>query len=1128
MSTRRLTLSLLTTLGLALVSVAGASAAPSAALGIHSLALPTRFSAMETAACEATTRKEEPVCNSYAVSVTNVGSEATDGTPITLTDTLPPEVSVSVNASGVPQLLLTNSGGSEGENLAHEFCAVSAGTVVCRVPQTLVPDERLRLIIPVDVAPNAAGTLTNTATVVGGGAADASTTVANPNGGPAPLFGVGFLSSDVTGPDGSLDTQAGDHPYEYTTRIDFNTVTREMPSGIFGVTSVQDVRDVVLDLPLGLLGSATSTPTCTAAELAGTQPPSAPSGKGLGGCPTDTQVGRIRTDSPNGGSVVGPADVHGPLFNMEPPPGVAAAFGFVDALKVTHRIYASVVPTPTGYVLRAITREIPQIPLQDTVVTFFGDPGARDAGASGQRAQFTNPSDCSGTPGKTIAHVDSWQSPGAYTSEGVPNFSDPNWASATTESPPVTGCNLLHFSASLSAQPETTAADSPTGLNVDLKVPQTEAPGSLATPPLRNATVTLPAGVTVNPSSANGLASCSESQIGFIGHTITDFTPSSPGCPDASKIGTVELATPLLNGTLVGSIYLAAQDENPFHSLLAGYIVVDDPTTGTIVKIPGELKTDPNTGQITGVFNENPQLPFSDLKLHFFGGSRGELATPQACGTFTTTSDLMPWSAPESGPDATPSSSFEITSNCGGSFAPSFSAGTVSTQAGGFSPFTLTLARNDGEQHLTGLTVTTPPGLLGVLKSVVQCLEPQASQGQCGPESQIGETTVASGVGPDPFWVKGGRVYLTGPYNGGPFGLSIVVPAVAGPFNLGNVVVRASIRVNPVTSQITVISDPLPQMINSVEGRHSGIPTDIRTVNVTINRPGFMFNPTNCAPLAVTGTVAGAQGAAVPVSSGFQAANCANLPFNPTLTASTKGNASKANGAALVVKVASGQGQANIGKTRLVLPIALPSRLTTIQKACVDTVFEADPAACGEGSNVGTATVYTPILKNPLRGPAYLVSHGGAAFPDIEFVLQGEGITLILDGQTDIKKGITTSTFNAVPDAPVTSFEAVLPEGPHSALTSNVAQSKRFSLCGAKLVMPTTITGQNGAVIKQETNVAVQGCAAVKTLKTTRAQKLKKAISKCRRLKKAKRAGCERLARKRYGRTDKSKKKKKK
>jgi hypothetical protein len=358
--------------------------------------------------------------------------------------------------------------------------------------------------------------------------------------------------------------------------------------------------------------------------------------------------------------------------------------------------------------------------------------------------------------------------------------------------------------------------------------------------------------------------------------------------------------------------------------------------------------------------------------------------------------------------------------------------------------------------------------LLGVLKSVPLCGEPQASQGACGQESLIGHTTVGAGVGPDPFFL-GGQVFLTGPYKGAPFGLSIVVPAVAGPFNLGTVVVRAAINVDPTTTALTVSSDPLPSILQ-------GIPLAIRTVNVTVDRPGFIFNPTDCEPLTLTGTLTSTQGASSAVSSRFQAANCAALAFNPVFSVSSSAKTSRANGAALDVKVSYPSGaQANIHSVAVTLPKQLPARLSTIQQACPEAVFNANPASCDEGSNIGVGTAVTPILKNPLTGPAYLVSHGGAAFPDIDVVLQGEGITLVLTGHVNISKaGITSASFFAVPDAPIGSFELNLPEGPHSGL------SAVGSLCASPLTMPTTITGQNGAVITQTTKIKVTGCGPTK------------------------------------------------
>ena len=397
------------------------------------------------------------------------------------------------------------------------------------------------------------------------------------------------------------------------------------------------------------------------------------------------------------------------------------------------------------------------------------------------------------------------------------------------------------------------------------------------------------------------------------------------------------------------------------------------------------------------------------------------------------------------------------------------------------------------------------------------------------------------GSGPHPYWVKGGRVYLTGPYNGGPFGLSIVVPTSAGPFTLtgnagfGREVVRASIRVNPATAQITVVSDPLPTILQ-------GIPLQIRTINVTIDRQDFMFNPTNCEPLSVTATITSTQSTAANLSSPVQATNCKTLPFKPSFTASTAGKTSKAGGASLVVKVAQRPGEANIRKVDLQLPLALPARLTTLQKACTAAQFTANPAGCPEASDIGTATAITPILSVPVTGPAYLVSHGGAAFPDVEFVLQGEGVEIVLDGGTDIKKGITYSKFETVPDAPISTFETVLPQGPHSALAANanlcaptktVTVKKRVTIhrhghtkhvlrtvtqqVPAPLAMPTTITGQNGGVLTQTTTIEVTGCAKAKP-SPTRAQLLAQALKACKKKPKgAKRKTCEAQAHKKYG-----------
>jgi hypothetical protein len=365
-----------------------------------------------------------------------------------------------------------------------------------------------------------------------------------------------------------------------------------------------------------------------------------------------------------------------------------------------------------------------------------------------------------------------------------------------------------------------------------------------------------------------------------------------------------------------------------------------------------------------------------------------------------------------------------------------------------------------------------------VLKGVTRCPDADANAGTCPEASRIGSVTVGSGAGANPFFLKG-SVYLTGPYNGGPFGDAVIVPAVAGPFHLGNVVVRGSISIDPHTAQATVASDPLPQFVGT-----TGIPTDIRRVDVMLDRPGFSFNPTNCQAESVAGTLTGAQGASASVSSHFQAANCATLPFHPTFKVATEAKHTRGGGAALKVAVTSGPGQANIHAVKVKLPRQLASRLSTLQQACTERVFAADPAGCPAGSIVGSARAVTPLLAGPLSGPAYFVSHGGARFPELVIVLQGEGVTLQLAGETQIDEhtNITTSTFRTVPDAPVSTFSLSLPRGPHSALGSTA------DLCKAALAMPTLIVGQNGARIQRATKISVSGCARHRKARRRRGQ----------------------------------------
>jgi hypothetical protein len=565
-------------------------------------------------------------------------------------------------------------------------------------------------------------------------------------------------------------------------------------------------------------------------------------------------------------------------------------------------------------------------------------------------------------------------------------------------------------------------------------------------------------------------------------------------------------APPLPGAPLKGELYVAQPECSPCSGqdaedgkLLPLFMQIQDPGAGLIVKLHGVTHANKETGQLSSVFEDQPQTQFELLTLKLKGGPRAPLANPQSCGPAETTSTLTPWSAPGLGglsgtepiagtPNATPSSSFNVDFNGAGEqcpaalpFAPSFNAGTTgpaATSAGAYTEFSLTFSRGDREQDLSALTVHMPLGLTGRIPAVQQCggaeiAAAENNSGECPPASEIGTATALAGPGPDPFPTTG-HVYFTGPTTlkdgqAGPFGIVVVTLAKAGPFNLGNVVVRSVININPNTAAVTVTSDPLPQIV-------SGVPVRLREVNVKVTKQGFMLNPTNCSSQQVSATVGGMLPGGVPgtsaqVSTPFGITGCKNLPFKPTFAATTQANSSKTNGASLNVKLTYPQGAyANIAKSITELPTALPSRLTTLQKACPDTVFNVNPATCPEGSVVGQAIAHTPLLSGPLVGPAYLVSHGGAKYPDLEIILQGEGVKVVLDGQTEITKGVTKTTFESLPDSPIGIFELNLPEGPHSVLGAN------GDLCTEPLNLPTELVGQNGAVMKQTTHIAVTGC----------------------------------------------------
>lgn len=1116
----------------------GASAAtPAAVWSVTSNAYPTNFSTADNARCKEHTQAQAyEFCDSYTVAAVDNGAKPMGQQAVVLSDVVPAELTVQNTAifwrrSGISGGKHTTANLVAGQMASCTVAPEGSGTLVkCTIPASyfagqtepngrVQPDGMIQMIVSVTVnEPAVPSVLENRASVSGGGAeSGAATGAQNTLQGASPTFGLESFASPFMAADGAFETQAGGHPYELQTLLNLHSVWREDPQGVTldgsEATSVADLRDAIVDLPVGVAGSSASAERCTLTRVSTSVGLPAESQENLP-CPQDSIVGYIETSPENY------ANAFSPVYNVIPEHGYTAELAFADITGTTHVLYVGLAPTPAGYVLRTSAIEVPQIALREVRTQIYGDPtasararesltvgdGFRYAPDKSDSPTFTDPADCTGEPLVTTVYMDSWQHPGSWNEDGTPNLADPTWVRAQTESSPaVSGCEALGtlFTPTLAVAITTGQGESPTGLDVDLSVPQQEGPESPSTPPVKETVVTLPEGMSVNPSSANGLSACSEQQIGWQGKSAVpsgeyeNFTAALPECPAGSKIGTIELETPALPSEecnestkmleecpqaserkkvmIGGSIYVAEPYENPFGSLLAIYIVVDDPNTGLIVKIPAKVEANEATGRLTTTVPDTPQFPFSNLHTHFSGGATAALKTPDTCGAQTVSATVTPWSVPQSGPPATPSGSFEVNQAAGGGgcgaagFSPSFSAGTEGTQAAAFSPLSISFGRNDGEQQLGEVSVTMPPGVAGIIAGIPRCEEPQASQGNCPEASLIGQASTAVGAGPSPYWVRGAKVYLTGPYDDAPFGLSVVVPTTAGPYTLtgnagpGKEVVRASIRVNPQTAQITTVSDPLPTIIQ-------GIPLAIRQVDIAINRPHFIYNPTSCNRMSITGALSSSAGVSVPVSSRFQVSGCQSLPFKPSFSASVGAAHTKRNGDYLKVDVTSSSGQANIAKVHVTLPKVLPSRTETLKLACLAAQFAADPAGCPAGSVVGTATAVSPVLARPLTGPAYFVSHGGVAFPNLDVVLQGEGVTVILAGSTDIVKDVTSSTFASVPDVPVTSFQLTLPAGKYSALAGE------GDLCTHPLTMPTQITAQNNKQIEQQTQIDVQGC----------------------------------------------------
>jgi hypothetical protein len=908
-------------------------------------------------------------------------------------------------------------------------------------------------------------------------------------------FGIDRFSMQAVGPAGEPFTQAGGHPFALTAAVEF---ANEQSGALRAPTA--DVRDVAIELPPGLLANPQAVASCRQSERA---------------CPTDSQVGYFTIRA-------GSLALHGPIFNVAPSGAEPAELGLETPLGLIP-MRGRLVHTPAGYSLAVAANGLFALGVVSIEITLWGVPGEKahdsqrglscvgtetsvEANCSGgglsygeeARAFLTMPSDCGVPAPVAIAWADSWQHPGEYKMVESSLF-------------PVDSCGGLPFGPELSVRPDSLRAEAPVGVDVGVGVPLGEASARVSAPPLRGAALELPQGMSINPSAGTGAKVCAATGGEGIGlpsgadgegrllspAEVGEGEELSPGgeavlapghCPEASTIGVAEAQSPLLAGTIAGRVYLAeplcgSSDQPPCGAvdaasgrLLRFYVELgggaERPSRGVVIKLAGAVRVDPATGQLTVVLSDAPQLPLSKLDLRLFGGPRALLVNPSVCGPATTNAELQPWGAPYV-PDASPSSHYEVV-GCSQPqpFQPILTAGSYRIAAGGFTPFLFDLERQTGEQQLSELQFRAPRGLVAVLAGVTPCPEAAAIAGACPQAARIGSSAVALGSGAEPLWLDG-DVYLTGPYRGAPFGLAIVTQALVGPLDLGPVVIRARVDLDPTTGALTVTSDPLPLSL-------LGVPLRLRELRLDLDRPGFIANPTNCAGQQVLASAGGAGGGRADMSSPFGLAGCRLLRFAPKLSASTNAATSIRDGASLDLRLSQaagpGSGQANLARLRIALPRALPTRLNALQSACRAAVFATNPAACPTGSLVGVARASTPLLSGDLTGPVYLLARGRDRLPAPVVVLQGHGVRLDLRGSTSIERsGRTAIAFASLPDLPLRNVELYLPRGPHSVLGGT---RPLCSVAGARhtLPLPLELGAQNGLVVHRTAAIAVRGC----------------------------------------------------
>jgi len=973
------------------------------------------------------------------VTAIDTGQGVADGTttPITITNTLP--------ATGVTLAPAGVSGAKGGFPSGAAMACQATPTISCTTNEAVIPGDVLKMVLSVDVAGNAPAVLSNQVSISGGGAPAASATA--PIAVSATPAGFGLAPGST--PAARSSSAAGAHP-TFTSAFSLATKELDTPAGA--------PKELTLDFPPGIIAEADSFPQCSLAEVSAAS------------CSREAVLGRAFATIQTTPGEPGTSDFPLPIYNIAPSEGKPAAFAFDIPGHSPVRLDLGFVPSG-GYHLRATIADAEEAqPLLSTVLTLWGIPadlngagpssGFGGAGPGPRLPLLTNPTSCGADPLATLLSIDAWADPSVE-------------LSAAGSLAPTGECAVPGFAPTIVAQPDTTVADSPAGLLAEVNLPQNEEPDGTAPADLRQSVFALPRGLVPNPAAANGLAACGPAQIGLASAPGTDpsaFAAGPASCPPASRIGTVQIETPLFDHPLPGSVYLAKPFENPFGSLLAIYIAVEDPTTGTLVKLAGSPEPDPSAHRLITTFDQIPQLPFENAKFELLGGPHAVLRTPPVCGSFTTTTDLTPWTSP-AGADATPSDPFQIDSGAGGSSCqtseaglpnkPAFQAGTASPQAATYTPFDFRLSREDGSQELAKVDLTLPKGLLGKLAGVPYCPDAaiaaaaapahsaaaETADPSCPAASQIGSVDAAAGAGADPFHVHG-KAYLAGPYKGAPVSLAIVVPTVAGPFDLGNVVVRAAFHINPETTQVTVTSDPFPTELQ-------GIPIDVRSVDVDVDRPDFIVNPTNCDPKSVLGTATSVPGQGAPLSSPFPVSGCAELGFKPKFALNLKGGTRRGDHPALSVSLSTPTGPyANFTGGVVVFPHSEFIDQGHIRTVCTRVQFAAHE--CPAGSIYGHAKLITPLLGEPFEGPIYLRS-SDHTLPDVVSDLRtASGIETVIDARVDSVHGGLRTTVEGTPDAALASYTLEMRGGKRGLLVNSQ------NLCGSVHRAYADFGAQNG------------------------------------------------------------------